>query len=221
MKTLKTALLVALVSSLALCFAIACGDDDEDDDSGNATADDDDDNNDADVDDDTDDDVVDDDTDDDVVDDDEVWIDSTSGLMWENASSYYYDYYQAEHYCQILIWGGYSDWRMPTISELRSLLRGCEATEPGGECGVTDDCLDLSCKGQFICGGCDYEEGPGLDGCYWRAELMGRCQTHWSSSIVPDSVEYSGDAWSIDFQRGGINTIPRVNNPGVAVRCVR
>jgi hypothetical protein len=108
--------------------------------------------------------------------------DPTSGLLWENPpddTSVYWDV--AVSYCDGLSLGGHDDWVMPTVDELRSLIRGCPATETGGTCGVTDACLAFACRDR-TCDGCTVLAGPGTGGCYWDPALSGTCSWYWSSS---------------------------------------
>jgi len=158
--------------------------------------------------------------DDDAADDDVsggTWTDSSSGLTWQivPTSGDWLDLPSAGSNCEGLILGGFSDWRLPTISEFRSLIRGCDATMTGGTCGVTDGCLsDTECSNDS-CGGCDHLAGPGSGGAYWPAEMTGRIDDfYWSSSPVTD---YEGYEWCVNFSYGFVE-----NLAGYALaRCVR
>ncbi|MCC6157852.1 MAG: DUF1566 domain-containing protein, partial [Deltaproteobacteria bacterium] len=191
----------------------------------------------SDADDDADDDVEDDDTDDDAddefdddADDDtqtecDVWTDTTSGLTWLVEplpfQSGWAPWPDAVDACEILDCGGHDDWRLPTISELRSLIRGCESTQLGGECDVTDDCLDVECAefGEaYNCTGCGSGMGPN-EGCYWPDELEGECTMYWSSSTPPPPTMHE-TAWKVSFRRAGIGD-SGYDLEGVKARCAR
>lgn len=111
-----------------------------------------------------------------------TWCDPISGLLWENppgGTAVHWDV--ATSYCDGLSLGGHDDWAMPTINNLRSLVRGCPATAKGGTCGVTDACLAFACR-NADCDGCAALAGPGTGGCYWDPALSGTCSWYWSSS---------------------------------------
>ncbi len=135
-------LMLLMMLVLGVSLSLSCGDDDDDDNDDNEADDDDDES------DDDDDDGDDDDGDDDTADPDDAtgagdtWIDPTTGLEWQNGDNCCDTWYVAEEYCETLTWDDRSDWRLPTISELRSLIRGCDATVTGGECPASDDCND-------------------------------------------------------------------------------
>ena len=49
--------------------------------------------------------------------------DTSTGLMWQQATApNTYDWYKAISYCESLSFAGYTDWRLPTIDEIKSLL---------------------------------------------------------------------------------------------------
>jgi len=127
------------------------------------------------------------------------------------------------------------DWRLPNISELRSLFRSgdvtaCQSTEwnmgwteqediPAGYCGVWDDgCLGDGCRtiGSCIPSECDWDEARG---CYWDAALsdIGECDYYWSSS------QNAGDTdrvWVLNFVVGNVGD-RSWSADVVHVRCVR
>ncbi|MGI6394659.1 MAG: DUF1566 domain-containing protein [bacterium] len=112
-------------------------------------------------------------------------------------------------YCSNLREGGYSDWRLPTISELRTLIQNCPGTETGGECGVTDSCLSGGDCWNDACGGCKYFE----DGRYSK---LGDTGWFWSASEQSDSTN---GAWYVSFNYGKVND--SYKNGKQHVRCVR
>ena len=70
-------------------------------------------------------------------------------------------------------------WRLPTISELRTLVRGCSAQATGGSCGVTDTCTNTSPTGCWAgCGECPVAAGP-----YDPPELETHGRWYWSSTM--------------------------------------
>jgi len=160
-----------------------------------------------------------------------TWYDETSGLTWVNQiDSIGGGWDQGDNtpaataFCQNLQLAGLSDWRLPTISELRTLIRGCPGTETGGACGVTDGCLDSSCKNQS----CHCQSGGGpAGGCYWPDQLKGDCGkapwphvcddmggSYWSFSPCPN--EYH---WNVRYCSASV--FSPVNIMGYRVRCVR
>ncbi|MCL4233053.1 MAG: DUF1566 domain-containing protein [Deltaproteobacteria bacterium] len=198
-------LAIAVALFLGLGLAVSCGDDD--DDTGRiGGGDDDDDSTYIPGDDDADDDDTDDDTDDDADDDmDDDSDDDFGDLIWQDPPMDGHNISQEEalEYCANLSFDEHDDWRLPTISELRSLILGCDATEPGGSCSVTDDCPESGCWNEG-CYGCDYLDGPSGLGAYWPDGMHGAVTTldYWSSSTVSDSVY--DRAWLVDFGTGGV-----------------
>ncbi len=131
------------------------------------------------------------------------WIDPTTDLMWEDPpSGGSRNQGSAMSYCASLSLAGHGagEWHLPTISESRTLIRGCPATEDGGACGVTDLCLGNACLGTE-CNGCSYMAGPGAAGCYRDPTVEGECLAYWSSSphdVLPVF-------WFVDFQFARVN----------------
>ena len=141
---------------------------------------------------------------------------NSGNLTWQNPpAENTMTWQEAIDYCTNLAQDG-GGWRLPTISELRSLIRGCEATQTGGSCGVTDDCLSYSSCWSDSCYGCSGGGGP-ADGCYWLGDTQASCQYYWSSSSGEDNDNL---AWYVSFNYGLVDNFGKdVNLSGV--RCVR
>jgi len=145
-------------------------------------------------------------------------LDESTGLMWENPpASQVMPVPAAKDYCQSLELGSYSDWRLPSIDELRSFIRGCPATEAGGSCPVhdPDHLAESEMNGQ--CGGCSKSQGPGQPGgCYWPDGVLGVCDWYRSSSFATDSQQ---QWWYVNFNQASLAADPGENS--IYIRCVR
>ncbi|MFO8073373.1 MAG: DUF1566 domain-containing protein [Polyangia bacterium] len=117
--------------------------------------------------------------------------DTDTGLCWQDPPSEYdlnwfeasgtedpYSNPEATDYCGSGEWGDHTDWRLPDIDELISLMRGCIAGDATGDlsssiCGVEDPgCLEQVCDSDD-CEWCTGWSGPGQGGCYWDPTLIG------------------------------------------------
>ena len=130
--------------------------------------------------------------------------DAASRLCWQDPPPEQpYTWQQAIDYCAGLSLGGHGagEWRLPTIGELRSLIRGCAATQAGGSCPVGDSCLGIGCRREAG-SSCENLRGPGTGGCYWPEGMRGTCSYYWSSSSYAGSASY---AWDVYFSSGGVN----------------
>ena len=144
--------------------------------------------------------------------------DSTSHLTWSKKSSSTMTYSDATSYCsgsEMNGYGGYSDWRLPNISELRTLIKNCSGTQmPGGSCGVVDtgnsstSCLSGRCQGED-CYPCSYDSTGGHS-------KFGETGYFWYSSTLSDIPDY---AWQVLFHYGSV--INSNKSYGSDVRCVR
>jgi hypothetical protein len=152
----------------------------------------------------------------------DTWTDPASGLTWQvmvtggpmsgNA---------AMAHCSKLKLGG-GGWYLPTIEELRTLIRGCSATQVAGSCTIQEgSCLAMSCWDD-VCDGCSAQDGP-AGGCYLPSEMEGPCTTYWSSSFVEKSP-IQDVVWTLDFNDGGVSAGSLDYNDvtyGPQARCVR
>ncbi|MBP5405838.1 DUF1566 domain-containing protein [bacterium] len=114
--------------------------------------------------------------------------DSESQLIWSSraertdypgAAQLFRIFERAEAYCNNLKEGGFADWHLPTIDELRTLIVNCPKLEPYGTCRVSDKtgCLASTCykESQCLC------EGDGSEVIFSKFGSEGYGQ-YWSSS---------------------------------------
>lgn len=156
-----------------------------------------------------------------------VCCDSATGLEWqETPTDGIMVWNTAKTYCQDLILDG-SGWRLPNISELRSLIRKCGPIETGGACGVKDvcspcgdatACLTISCHTDANCNPSSCTDDGGPTGCYSPEELSETCSwLSWSSSPSDDYLGFS--AWCVHFYAGYV--VAKSVYDRYSVRCVR
>jgi hypothetical protein len=149
---------------------------------------------------------------------DGTWADPTTGLTWQvNPAPKTITWREAKAYCQGLSLEGRHDWRLPTISELRSLIRGCPAMQKSGSCGVTDSCLKSDCWNERRCAGCSYRGGSGPGGAYWPPAISGEVGWYWASSRVAANAGLG--VWAVNFADGVVLYI--YGSPVNSARCVR
>ena len=146
------------------------------------------------------------------------WKDPDSSLTWSSLKSYKNDgttygltWDEAVSYCNNLSEGGSSNWRLPNIDELRTLIQNCPGTVTGGSCKVSEknDCLSSSeCFTSEDC----YCSGDSSG----KYSKLGDTYLFWSSSVLSGD---SGYAWYVGFGSGGVFNLSVEANG--YVRCVR
>jgi hypothetical protein len=135
-----------------------------------------------------------------------AWYDPTTRYLWENPPpSAEMTWDSAVNYCRRLSACGRRSgtWHLPTIDQLRSLIRGCPTTEAGGACPVVDGYNGPWTDG---CLGCPSRGGAGTTGCYLPRDLAGGCdrqQLWWSSSEAGGQRRFNGQ-WVAEFDTGWI-----------------
>ena len=130
---------------------------------------------------------------------------TVEGRMWSPRASVPMYWPDAVSYCNSLTACGYSDWHLPTITELRTLIRNCSATETGSSSCYLDGSYGFYCH----CSGCS-EDNSG------KYSKLGDAYWYWSSSMHED-LEYV--MCGVYFSTGEIGTNGAYN--GGNVRCVR
>ena len=137
-----------------------------------------------------------------------IWADKASDTMnWESAK------YTCENDYNTASYGGFgAGWRMPTISELRTLIRDCSGTESDGDCKVredsvvclseSDECWDISCYDSCGTGG------------HGR---FGESTWFWSSSSVSNGDD--SKAWGVGFNGAEVDANSKTASKNF--RCVK
>ncbi len=152
-------------------------------------------------------------------------VDSSTGLMWSSKSSNKREWDWADSYCENLGEGGFHDWRLPNIDELRKIVQNCSNLESSGACRVTEA---GNCLAWYAC----LVQDNGISACSCAADnidygyfsKVGDSESVlWSSSIVSDS---SGEAWMLMFSRNeGVEDVSvfyvKQSSYNAYVRCVR
>ncbi len=167
--------------------------------------------------------IVDGDSESEAENDQEAMVDGDSdgmGLIWQDPpSDTTMTWSQANYYCQEQAQGG-GGWRLPTVSEARSLIRGCATTETGGSCGVDDGCIEFSCWTESCGGTCEFMNGPDVGedaGCYRPEEMSGVCGWSWTASSFEHEAEQK--AWAVLYHYGWVDAGAKTRT--FYVRCVK
>ena len=158
--------------------------------------------------------------------------DSSSGLTWSEKASDI-NWISAKSHCTNLNssnYGGFTDWRMPNIDELKTLITVPSGTPRTKNCAVSETNNCLSYSNCWTCSTCT--EGGTLtdNGCAFgssysdgRFSKLGDGNYRlWSSSIQSDQSNY---VWGVDFGFGYLknldpNSVDLIYNV-INVRCVR
>ena len=129
-------------------------------------------------------------------------------LQWSNRTASSMEWNDAVNYCKNLNENGYSDWRLPNIDELRTLIQNHSGTQTGGSCPISEKAGKLAWSDR-------------------TSDCEGRGGSHinwfWSSSTVSDRTDLAWlvilfDSTSFDFTSSVGNTY---KSGSLYVRCVR
>ncbi|MBP5405576.1 DUF1566 domain-containing protein [bacterium] len=115
--------------------------------------------------------------------------DTSTGMIWSTIVLNRMDWGNAKAYCEDFEEGGYNDWHLPNVDEIRTMIRNCSKMITGGECPVSEsNGIDSSIVNNWLvsCSCSDTEA---------ESVLGTRNKTLWTSSSVPVSTMY---AWTLD-----------------------
>jgi hypothetical protein len=150
------------------------------------------------------------------------WCDAAEDLCWlKAANNEGLIYSAAKTYCESGTWGGKA-WRLPTVHELITLMRGCVNVEIQGAgarspCRILPDGCANDCNDAEYCGQCTAYGGPDAsDGCYWPEEITGECsEAYWTTNGYWPNGHYY-----VQFSTGFVFWTPDTTTSGAAL-CMR
>ncbi|MBR6245624.1 DUF1566 domain-containing protein [bacterium] len=143
--------------------------------------------------------------------------DSVTGLVW---STKLFDNWKALK-CTELSEGGFTDWRRPTISQLRTLIQNCPNTETGGACPIYDEYLNENTCGEK-CSSCEERDSGkyskfGDTEIFWSSTLCSEFYVvNFSNGAIYGSCNYDDAFWG-EFS----GPIPPADCTGYFLRCTR
>ena len=139
--------------------------------------------------------------------------DTTNKITWSPLSAGTMDWDSAVSYCDNLDMIGYTDWRLPTIDELRTLVRSCSNTQTDGACAISDP--NALAYGNYVANNCQCEPVENNEGLY---SIFGDNDTVtlWSSSEYTSVADF---AWYLDFANAGVSS--HSMSGSYNVRCAR
>lgn len=142
---------------------------------------------------------------------------------WSQRSYEEKSYNEAVEYCKNLKEGNHNDWRLPTIDELRTIIKDSPRTEIGGTCKISEKAGKLAYKDRNSeCSGSSYcTMGTLVYDCSNHSQFNDKGRFLSSSKLS----DFSNEIWIINFSSGEIERCSAKSDFGKVlcgqVRCVR
>ena len=136
------------------------------------------------------------------------WLDPATNLRWEHPARFLSGeegtWTAANSYCAALTTGGVpaGTWRLPSIDQLRSLIRNSPATQPGGTCRACEDCSSPCLS--FDCSTRCHDNPPSNTCLYWEPNLGTQCTMPFSWFSRSEVTTSPGKYWTVSFYEGGV-----------------
>lgn len=116
----------------------------------------------------------------------------SGSVEWSSVPVHNKTWKDAVQYCRSLNEGGHSDWRLPTIDEMRSIVVNCPATQPYGMCKISDSTGALT-KAYYTkaCNGC--KKGRTRlngHGWFWTSSEMLETDHYWVLSFKTSKISH-------------------------------
>ena len=114
----------------------------------------------------------------------------------------------ASSFCNSLSVCGYSDWKLPSVDQLRTLFKNCSKTQTGGACRVSNRCMAASCADSQC--SCAFTVTDG----YYSKLGDPASLSLWSRSKSSKNITY----WMANFGNASLESIEPFDSE---FRCVR
>lgn len=141
-----------------------------------------------------------------------IYKDTVTGLEWTKDSV---DNGNPENYCSNLVLEGKDDWRLPNITELRTIVQGCAAVQTGGSCKAYHDCAMTGTCGADT-GSCMCTETVDVDKCFYDMSIF-----KFVIYEIPSSTIYNEQRYTVELCGGGGRLRWGPVDSNWSVRCVR
>ena len=141
-------------------------------------------------------------------------ISQVTGLRWQRSQSpMSLSYEQSVSYCDNLVLNNITNWRLPTILEIRSIIYNCPSNMAEGSCKATNECNNLNCmSGCNKCNGID-ANNPALDRRVWDVDKnipRNEYQLYTSTKVFDTNCPEPFDvgAWALSVLTGELSVGP-------------
>jgi len=142
----------------------------------------------------------------------EIFKDTATGLEWTKVNN---DNGNPEQYCSNLVLEGKDDWRLPNITELRTIVKGCANVSTGGSCQAYHDCAMTGTCGADT-NSCLCTESIDGNQCFYDMGIF-----QFVIQAMPSSTIYNYQRYHIEFCGGAGRLRWGPVDSNWSTRCVR
>ena len=143
--------------------------------------------------------------------------DSSKNLIWSYLIAENKNWEEAKTACSDMVFGGFDDWRLPNIDEIRTLIRECPGTMTNGSCELSTSCVYSTCT-SAACDGCTSDSSG-------KYSKLGDTHHLWSSTeswFLDSGAPTNYNAMIVNFATAAVASTAKTNSyGGYFVRCVR
>ena len=132
---------------------------------------------------------------------------SFAKIMWAIPAEHFMKWKRADQYCEDLEDFGYTDWRLPSIDELRTLEMICDKVKSGGQCSASEksNCLTAACLENCKCSDLSDEAYLQQYDFVWSSSVRSdndNLVLGWNSGFIgsflfDDSANVQGQVWCV------------------------